>query len=91
MLKKLKEIFKIIKDLKGCKSLVALRCSHCNSLDIELVPNTYITNATSDSIKKEQYGIVCNKCNSIALINEFWEDNSNKEDKNHEKAGVEKK
>lgn len=76
MFKRLKEILKIIKELKGCKSMVALRCSHCNSLDIELIPNTYVTNTLSDSTIKEEYGIKCNKCNSVALINEFWLEDS---------------
>lgn len=78
---KLKEYIDTFKKLIKSTSLVILRCPYCDSVDINYFKTTLEEKEIVDSLVKKNihYGIGCNNCNAVAIIDERWNDSLREE------------
>ncbi len=77
---KIKEFFSIMKKLFKARSIVAIRCPICGSINIILVQSPEEMENIGSIDYGEEYGIACLDCGSVAAVREYWKDNSKKEE-----------
>lgn len=77
-MKKFKEFFSIIKKIIKAKSMIAIRCPICGSINITLVGEPEEMKEVGNIDRGEEYGIGCLDCGSVAVVREYWKDNSKK-------------
>lgn len=73
MFKKLKEQLKMFKGIKG---FICMKCDNCNSIDLVLDRDSLkeeVVPCKGGTLKKVEYIVNCNKCGSVARIEEYWE------------------
>ena len=77
MFRKLKNTIEMFKMFNGVKSLICIRCSECNSLNVRLIEGTleeseHEIKAIHKTVKHIEYAVRCNDCKAMGVIREGW-------------------
>lgn len=73
MFENLKEV---IKQFKGIKSCIFLKCDNCESVDLTLYKDGIkyeVVETDKGNLNKVEYFVQCNKCKALSMVTEYWE------------------